>query len=117
MCLAADPPYPLPAWCVPYLAEAARRLTLLSWGRDWREGKPEPLPDEALGLVSTALSLVKQGQKNAFSRVQEDAEMQRNALAEDRGFLQADDVARLHNVGLDRAKRKLVSGRRLIAKR
>jgi hypothetical protein len=70
-CLHADEQLVLPDWCVDYLRGAATNLYRLSCGLDFRD-PPGPATktissDHALKLVSNALSLSKQGKRNAFA--------------------------------------------------
>jgi hypothetical protein len=79
-CLGADPPVPIPEWCLPYLAETARNLTSLARRHDFRADKPAISPDQAHSLVPEALGISRQGQKNAFRRTFDEGQEMRAAL-------------------------------------
>ena len=67
--LNASPPVPIPDWCIPYLREAATRITNLSWA----VSRGEVEANRAYRQVSVKLDLGRQGKKNAFSAMTEDA--------------------------------------------
>lgn len=66
--LNADEPS-IPDWCIPYLREAAVNLTHLAASvRDIREDEGAS-SDHAMQSVSQALSLSRQGKRNAFANL------------------------------------------------
>jgi hypothetical protein len=65
ICLNADPPRPIPDWCIPYLAGTARNIDVLTRGHDFRDDHPAVSPNQAHSLVAQAMGLSRQGQKNA----------------------------------------------------
>lgn len=114
-CLHAQPRRPLPEWCLGPLAQAARNLTELSHGRDFRSGDPIE-PNRAAKLVPEALRLSKQGQKSAFQRVIDDAQDQRAALQEeyDRDGAAIGKLAQTRSIKPERARRRLARGRKML---
>jgi membrane-bound lytic murein transglycosylase B len=74
-CLSADPPAPIPAWCLPYLAEAARKITDLKWQVAQRRMPHE----QAARKVGAALGIVRQG-ASAFAQVRKDSDAMHHAL-------------------------------------
>ncbi len=74
-CLNADPPVPIPEWCLPYLADVARNITDLKW-QVARRRMPH---EQAAKRVGGALRVVRQG-ANAFAQVQKDSDAMRYAL-------------------------------------
>ena len=74
-CLNADPPAPVPGWCLPYLAEIARNITDLQW----QVARGQMPYNKASKQVGAALGVVRQG-ANAFARVQKDSDAMRYAL-------------------------------------
>lgn len=74
--LNSSQPLPIPDWCVPYLGEAARKLTDLNWAV--MRGKADPVI--ASKKVSEKLDFVRQGKKNAFLAARDEADALRVAL-------------------------------------
>jgi hypothetical protein len=74
-CLNADPPAPIPEWCLPYLAEVARNITDLKW-QVARRRMPH---EQAAKRVGAALKMVRQG-ANAFKQVRQDCDAMYYAL-------------------------------------
>jgi hypothetical protein len=68
-CLNADPPAPIPRWCLPYLAEVSRNITTLKW----QVARRQMQHDQAANGVGRALKMVRQG-ANAFAQVQKDSD-------------------------------------------
>ncbi len=105
-CLNTNPPLPLPVWCLPYLADAARKMTMLTGGQDFESG--ERIDDEqALDRVRSALSLSRQGKKNAFLTVREVSQLSKHVL---KGEDAVHIIQQEKSVTLDRAKRLVKVG-------
>lgn len=116
-CLESSPRRDLPDWCMTYLTSAAHNIGQLYRGRDWRDAPPSRVsPEKAIHLVPVALGLVRQGQKNAFIRVSEDAEMMRHAVTERFYRSPITEIVETHNIEPDQARRKLTHGRKLLGK-
>jgi hypothetical protein len=71
-CLGADEPPSLPDWCLAYLRDTAANLHCLACGVDFRDPAKEISSDQAFKLTSNALSLSRQGKKNAFASLRVD---------------------------------------------
>ena len=115
-CLNADPPRPVPTWCLPYLGEAARNLTTMAWGRDFRRDAPLP-PGRALSVVPEAFGLGKQGQKSAFKRYAEDARLMRDynrGEAVDHSYREVGGEMHKNPVGPERARQLKRQAKRLL---
>jgi hypothetical protein len=111
-CLNVDPPAPIPAWCLPYLAEAARNITDLSW----RCGQRRLSHSLAAGRVTRALGLTRQG-FNAFREIPADRQAMRGALDERDGRPLKQvlkEIARSRSITKDRARRVVGEGRKLL---
>jgi hypothetical protein len=109
---------PLPDWCLDYLKDAAQNLYSLSCGVDFRTGKTAEKisPDEAVKLVTNALSISRQGKKNAFASLRVDAADAR-AAQDDYFRGKGACVERLGketSVTRERVLRRAARGRRLI---
>src|SRR5664279_1244538 len=57
----------IPSWCIPYLREAAVNLTQLASVRERFGVSPKISPKQAMRQVPKALSLSRQGKRNAFA--------------------------------------------------
>ncbi len=66
----AAPPLPPPAWCLGYLGATAAAITDLSWA----VGRGEVEPAAAYRRVPEILGLVRQGKKNSFATMADDAD-------------------------------------------
>ena len=75
-CLNANPPAPIPGWCLSYVAETARRITDLSW----QAARRQISPAHAAKKLGEALGVVRQG-TNHFAQVPKDRDAVRYALA------------------------------------
>jgi hypothetical protein len=106
---------PLPDWCLDYLKGAAQNLYSLSCGVDFRdrEAAEKISPDEAFKLVTNALSISKQGKKNAFASLRVDAEDSR-AAGDDYFRGRGACVERLTTGSPQRKLKRAARGRRLI---
>lgn len=119
LCLNASPMLAIPYWCIPYLRDAATKITELAWseGRAISAAKRrgEKRKNRSMGApVLEALSLSSQGKKSAFARAAADAAAQRDALYVRRdGKTAAEDIARRRSVEPDRAARIIAKGKRL----
>jgi hypothetical protein len=132
-CLSYDDPPSIPDWCIPCLRDAAMNLWRLSWGQDFREGAARISPDDAMALVPHALSLSRQGKKNAFATLLQDQHAMRDALdfhtwAHGGSVLEEikqrrksafyastlEEIKRRRNVESDRARRIIARGMRLL---
>lgn len=110
----------VPDWCARYFADAGRRLTA---GMDFRLGGPDPRHAINNPAVSEALGLSRQRQKSAWKRVVDDLRQMRAVwdagmttrngaliwVAPDEG-----QVAKERNIEVERAKRIINRGRRLL---
>ncbi len=78
----ARPPRPVPEWCMPYLAAAARGMTALTW-KYLRQRRDDPRADagkmwnELATAIHQTLGLAAPRTKNAFARLHDDAVLQR----------------------------------------
>jgi hypothetical protein len=74
---------PIPEWVCAYLRDAAKKMSVLAGGRDFRE-KPSPRinPSDSAKLVGEALGLWRPKTKSAFKRLVQDSMAQRAALNE-----------------------------------
>jgi hypothetical protein len=115
ICLNALPPHPIPDWCIPYLAETDLNITLLTRGRDFRGDRPAVSPNQACDLLSRAMGLSRQGQKNAFAKNAEHSRDQRHVnAAEFRGHDAAEVIASERVISKDRAKRRVSEVKRVM---
>jgi hypothetical protein len=120
-CLCADEPPSLPGWCLDYLRDTAKNLHSLACGVDFRERQEagsaikKISPNQAFKLISNALSLSRQGKKNAFASLHVDLEDTRGWLDDlhyGRGA-GALKIQMLRNVTPESARRKIARGKRL----
>jgi hypothetical protein len=105
-CLLADNPLTIPDWCLNYLRETAANIYRLSCGRDFRHPESKLSTDRAFELVAEALSLSKQGKRNAFAALLKDQDDQRDinsVMFYGEGMFE--QIAERRNVTKDRAKR------------
>jgi hypothetical protein len=79
-CLHADEQRSLPDWCLAYLRDTAANLHSLACGVDFRDPAKKITSDQAFKLTSNALSLARQGKKNAFASQRRDGDNMRAAL-------------------------------------
>ncbi len=95
--LDAEPPVAIPAWCLPYLAEAARSITQMAWSYSKTLQKASIKDVAELGkvelegikrLLPSKLRLIEERKKNAFSQSFEDGRNARAALDTEYGFAQ-----------------------------
>jgi hypothetical protein len=122
-CLHADNPPAIPDWCLPCVRDAASNLLELSRGRDFRPGSPPSQgklsTDQAMKLVASALSLSKQGQKNAFAKMRGDRQTMTDFNTYwfyDESAAVLDRIAVIRNVTRDRARRVVTKGKKLLAR-
>jgi hypothetical protein len=108
ICLKANPLVSIPDWCIPYLAETAFNITLLTGGSDFRGDHPPISPSQANELVPRAMGLGRQGQKNAFAKIKDHARDQRHVNdAEFRGHDAADVIAGERVITKQRSQRRV----------
>jgi len=96
--MALSRPEAVPAWCPPYLHATARKLTDLSWAT----GRGGVDPVRAKDGVPRMLKLVRQGQKNAFARMKDDAEAKKAGLNADRGYPADEELMARRSIEKDR---------------
>jgi hypothetical protein len=120
-CLHADEPPSLPGWCLGYLRDTAKNLHSLACGVDFRERQEagsaikKISSDQAFKLTSNALSLARQGKKNAFASLRVDRDDTRAWLDDhyygrDAG---APEIQMLRNLTPESARRRIARGKRL----
>lgn len=112
----------VPEWCLPYLHEAARKLRYLSKSKTkypWAK-KGAATDKHIAAQVLEALSLSKQGKRNAFDALQIDRRDMAHAQRYSSPFMRKTGLAleaitksKKRNVGKDRAQRLLKRGDRL----
>jgi hypothetical protein len=108
ICLKADPPLGIPDWCIPYFADTAFNITLLTGGSDFRGERPPISADQACGLVPQALGLSRQGQKSAFAKIADHARDQQHVNdAEYRGHDAAEVIAAERGITPERSRRRM----------
>jgi hypothetical protein len=109
----ADPPAPVPEWCLAYLGEAAIALT----DRAWAVSRGEAPADKAYHEVPRMFGFVRQGKKNAFAAMADDADAVMVALDK---RLYADGNAALvarrtgRNLSPERARKVASRGRKIL---
>jgi hypothetical protein len=117
-CLRADEQRSLPDWCLAYLRDTAANLYGLACGVDFREpGKNINISsDQALKLTARALSISKQGKRNAFASLRFDCTDMRHALTAhyygpDAGV---SDIERSRSTTREAARRRIARGSLLL---
>ncbi|WP_428487220.1 hypothetical protein [Rhodopila sp.] len=111
-CLNADPPLPIPAWCLPYLAQTTRNIERLASGWDFQGDAPVD-PDKALARVPHAMGLSRQGKKNAFIQMADHGHDDRHGLDADRGHNAVEAITKERNISPERARRRLAQTKRI----
>ena len=125
--LSADEPI-IPDWCIPYLHRTAFRLMHLASGHDFSNGERGGLlsrisSDQAMQLVTKALSLSRQGKRNAFAALlidRRDMNDARNSLTDHQNIslfireLALKRTEKKRSVSRDRAERIIARGKRLL---
>jgi hypothetical protein len=118
VCLSDDERLDLPDWCLHYLRSAAGNLYKLSRGFDFRSpaGTPEKISsDKAHKLVSNALSLSKQGKRNAFASLWLDRDDVRSAITETKyGHDGVPGITKRRSIEPESARRRIARGKRLL---
>ena len=123
--LAADVPT-TPDWCIPYLREAAVNMTNLAAVRERYRTSPEVSPKQAMQKAPKALSLARQGKRNAFADLiidRRDADDAWHSLSEHPAIaplmrnLALKSKKKKRSVEPDRAERIVARGKRLLHSR